>query len=388
MCNKARLGFTLVEMLVVIAIIALLAAIALPAILQARGSARNSQDKANLRQLGLGLMQFAARDPQGRFCSGAVDYQRDGCLDTWGWVADLVNMGACRPGDLLNPAGDLSGNQAFGVMLTAGDTTATPPLDGATADRLTAGACSGTFGGSTAGDRAAYLARNFLAKGYNTNYAASWFLVRGGLRLKAAANDTWYFPNAESPQSERNTVGLYGTTGPLTTRTVDNGVVPSSNIPLLGDGGLPSAESAVLSTTIQDANRVYIQAGVTLSNSYNRGPATYDSANQSIAFLKATSTSIDMTSQVRYERDGTGSPAWFQDTRAWSAVHGKSCNLLMADGSVKEVADQNRDGYLNPGFVIETGQEAGGYKPGPIELLPGDVFCGVFLEKKRPLSAF
>lgn len=383
MCGKKDLGFTLVEVLVVIAIITLLAAIALPAMLQARNSARNSHDKNNLRQLGVGLMQFANRDPQGRFCSGAVDYQRDGCPDTWGWVADLVNMGACRPGDLLNPAGELAGNEVFSVMLGAGDTSDTPPLDGATEARLTAGACSGTFGG--AADRAGFLATHFLAKGYNTNYAASWYLVRGGIRLSPAVDDTWLFPKPGASHSERNASGLYGTTGPLTMRVVDNGVVPSSNIPLLGDAAPGSVSVAIPTATIRDANKLYLEAGNPLADSYNRGPAKCESG--SIVLLRATTDDVDITNQVRYELAGTGSGEWFQDTRAWAAVHGKSCNLLMADGSVREVSDQNHDGYLNPGFAIPS-QGAGGYKEGPAELMPGEVFSGVFLEKRRPVLTF
>jgi prepilin-type N-terminal cleavage/methylation domain-containing protein/prepilin-type processing-associated H-X9-DG protein len=54
-----RHGFTLIELLVVIAIIAILAAILFPVFAKAREKARQSSCLSNLKQLGLGALQYA-----------------------------------------------------------------------------------------------------------------------------------------------------------------------------------------------------------------------------------------------------------------------------------------------------------------------------------------
>ena len=54
-----RLGFTLIELLVVIAIIALLAAILFPVFARARENARRTSCLSNLKQIGLGFVQYA-----------------------------------------------------------------------------------------------------------------------------------------------------------------------------------------------------------------------------------------------------------------------------------------------------------------------------------------
>jgi prepilin-type N-terminal cleavage/methylation domain-containing protein/prepilin-type processing-associated H-X9-DG protein len=56
--SSARPGFTLIELLVVIAIIAILAAILFPVFARARENARRASCQSNLKQLGLGMLQY------------------------------------------------------------------------------------------------------------------------------------------------------------------------------------------------------------------------------------------------------------------------------------------------------------------------------------------
>ena len=67
-------AFTLIELLVVIAIIALLAAILFPAFQMARERARSSACSSNLKQIGLGVMQYVQDNDENM----PLTYQRNG----------------------------------------------------------------------------------------------------------------------------------------------------------------------------------------------------------------------------------------------------------------------------------------------------------------------
>ncbi|BCM91854.1 hypothetical protein IAD21_03731 [Abditibacteriota bacterium] len=56
---RCHLAFTLIELLIVIAIIALLAAILFPVFARARENARRASCQSNLKQIGLGIIQYA-----------------------------------------------------------------------------------------------------------------------------------------------------------------------------------------------------------------------------------------------------------------------------------------------------------------------------------------
>lgn len=77
-----RTAFTLIELLVVIAIIAILAAILFPVFARARENARRASCQSNVKQIGLGIMQYT-QDYDERLPNAWVG--PDGNAKTGGW---------------------------------------------------------------------------------------------------------------------------------------------------------------------------------------------------------------------------------------------------------------------------------------------------------------
>jgi prepilin-type processing-associated H-X9-DG protein len=206
--------------------------------------------------------------------------------------------------------------------------------------------------------------------------------------------------------------GLGGGLGPLTLSQVETSPIPSSNIPLTGCGAPGDANEAILTESIPG----FVDAGERLAESFNDGPAFWDgdginlvnTANAifnpadpttntdafrndivpSSTFTAAVSTGVGAggnapdnpaTLDVIEGHGGDDGRLWLQDTRDWYAWHSGSCNLLMADGSVKNVKDLNDDGFLNPGFPIDPANatiENDGYTDNKVELEPFNVYSG------------
>jgi prepilin-type N-terminal cleavage/methylation domain-containing protein/prepilin-type processing-associated H-X9-DG protein len=79
--RTVKKGFTLIELLVVIAIIAILAAILFPVFARARENARRSSCQSNLKQIGLGILQYN-QDYDEKYPSSRQKHA-DGTGNTW-----------------------------------------------------------------------------------------------------------------------------------------------------------------------------------------------------------------------------------------------------------------------------------------------------------------
>jgi len=416
-----RAGFTLIELLVVIAIIALLAALLSSAIVRARESARNSSCKNNMRQNGIGLQQFSNVDPQARYCSGAFDLTREGCIDSWGWVADLSKVGHLNAETGLCPSSSLKASEKINDLYGVDTNNNANLLTGAAVSRLTDGMCGktswkGISGTGTPGrfantnplttQRTSLISRYFLSNGYNTNYATSWFLTRSAPRVSFFADGTI---RTGGQAAQRGLQGLRETLGPLAESLLSLSTIPSSAIPLMADASPGEISEAIAATTYghqpgdyfagsDTSSRVFISQGSLMAESDSEGPSFYNSSTFKIGRIGSNNSRLDEQLQCDLDETclpptgGSGNRMYLQSTLTWRAVHAgggnPSLNILFVDGSVREFSDTNGDGYLNPGFDIPSNLTEAqyldlGYRDRSRELHPSKCFNGVFLAPKQ-----
>lgn len=367
--SDGRRGFTIVEFLVVLSIVAVVLALLTPAVISAREAARAAACRNNLRQIGIALHAFSTKDPAGRFCSGAYDYRRDGCPDTWGWVADVVQVQGGFPQHMQCQSSPLRGNEVLNDLVHS---DITGGIENVPADRLADGRCANWTQANAGTASRINAVTQLLEDGYGTNYATSWFLVRS-------------FPRVDRYGATLTGLkGYAGTHGPLTMRRLQSSEIASNTVPFVGCAAPGDILRSIMSVDVPG----FVAQGERLAASYNDGPATLIGGEirhmpGGTNLRMATPQELPLTETPGVP--GSDGRLWLQDTRSWYAWHGSGasrfCNLLMADGSVKPARDENSDRFVNPGFPGEGVHH--GYTDETIEVPADEIFAGPFLERQN-----
>ncbi|MEM1183980.1 MAG: type II secretion system protein [Planctomycetota bacterium] len=290
---SSRRAFSLVELLVVITIITLLMAIALPAMSRARESGRTAKCASNVRQIGIAATSFAL-DNQGDFSTGRWANNSeisDIAPDEGGWVADYVLGEYTILNQTLCPTSPARVSSFY----------STESIDS---------------GGSRwidfepTGDNAA---TSFYKRGFNTNYAASWYLA--------------YTDMNSTKQEPRESYEF--TLGPLNERTLAK-VVAVSEVPLFGDAAVLAGRSTRI-----DGKRYKMASELSGMPHYNE-------------------FSIE-------SRSGTSPIVGRQMYTGFGEVHGGDLtNITFADGSTRNVRHISR---ISKWYDEKTGIQSIGYIP-------------------------
>lgn len=335
--TRKRNGFTLVELLVVVAIIALLIAILLPSLGHARESAKSATCLSYLRTFGTAFEIYAKQNDEVR-SSGAFDYFRDGDVRKIGWVADVIKVRVGSPGKMLCPT------NRFTVNEKVADYTGAAATGGVNRNRHPGG--NPTVPVVPVGLQSA----EFWANGYNSNYATTWQFSRGD----PTADDGYGVDGVPSsaPGGDPSKCPLDGD-GPLSEKHLTNSAVTPDRIALMGDSRAGDSSDSLVTQQYADKINAFADQKVV-----EKGEYTVES------FTDGMTVDFSVV---------TGKPGQkgheFNDIvplhNADKYGKGGFANVLFADGHAGSVKDTAGDGDEPDGFLGAYKNSSGAFEINP-----------------------
>lgn len=145
---KKQGGFTMVELLIVVAIIAILVAVSIPMMNQALEKSRHAVDQANVRDaVGLALTEYviSREDAYGQYAY---------CVDPdthQGYLSDKVAAGSPAPTGGVKPACKCNGDMNDELVVTIAAPSTNPKIPTVTTSWKNNGNGATTTGGGTGG---------------------------------------------------------------------------------------------------------------------------------------------------------------------------------------------------------------------------------------------